>query len=396
MALPDILLKKRQGGLGRQQPTDDGVSALITTGPAIAGKLDQNRAYELRSLVAAEALGITAASVAYAALHYQLSEFYRLSPGAVLLLMVSDAVSLADMADRTKAYGKKLLQGANGRVKQIGFYLSPAAGGATAGFVADVVPAIAKAQALADEEFEQHRPILCLLAGHGLPVDLTTLPDLTTKLAPSVGVVVGTDNLLQPDEPAIGALLGMVSAVQVHICIGWIEGCQLRGDGSFENAGISNGVANADLLPGDLAALNDKGYIVVIQHPGADGFFFADSPTCIGKDSDYCQIENVRTINKMARLVRQALLPQLKGPLLLQADGTLQPQVLGELEEKGANALTVNMGRTNELSALEVYIDPAQVLSSSTGNTPLKVGFSGVPVGVSRAIEATIGLVTKI
>lgn len=395
MALPDILLNKRQGGLGRQQPTDDGISALITNGPALAN-LSQNRTYELRSLVAAEQLGITATAAAYSALHYQLSEFFRLSPGAVLQLMVTDATSLADMADRSKSYAKKLLVGQNGKVKQIGFYLNPGAGNASPVFGTDVVPAIAKAQALADEEFTQHRPIICLLAGHGLPTDLTTAPDLTTKQAGNVAVVVATDYLQQPDEPAIGALLGMVSAVQVHICIGWVGGCQLASDGSFEQAGLSNGEANENLLPGDLGSLHDKGYIVALQHPGADGFFFSDSPTCIGKDSDYCQIENVRTVNKMARLIRVALLPQLKGPLLLQDDGTLQPQVLTELEDKGGNALNVNMSRNGELSAYDVYIDPTQVLSSSSATNPLKIDFSGVPVGVSRTIEGTIGLVTSI
>jgi hypothetical protein len=392
--LPDIFIKTRQGGLGRQKPTDDGVSAFVTTGPALA-TLEVNKAYELRSLRAAEALGITADAPAYSAVHYQLSEFYRLSPGAVLLLLVADAASLSDLCDRTKAYGKKLLQGANGRVKQIGFYMNPNAEPLNLDFAVHIAPAIAKAQALADEEFSQHRPTLCLIGGTGLPVDLSTVPDLTTKLAPSVAVVVATD-MVQPTLPAIGALLGMVSAVQVHICIGWVGGCQLASDGRFLAAGLSNGVAITDLLPGDLEALNEKGYITALQHAGADGFFFSDSPTCVGKDSDYCQIENVRTINKMARLVRQALLPQLKGPLLLTNEGTLQAQVLGELEEKGANALSVSMSRTGELSALDVYIDPEQVLSSSQGSSPLQVAFSGVPVGVSRVISATIGLVTSI
>jgi hypothetical protein len=139
----------------------------------------------------------------------------------------------------------------------------------------------------------------------------------------------------------------------------------------------------------------------VIPHPGFDGLFFSDSPTCVGKDSDYCTIENVRTVNKAARLIRTALLPQLKGPLPLNADGTLQTQVLGELEGKGAAALDVNMARNKdgsgpEISAKDVYINPDTVLSSSSEANPLEVDFSIVPTGVSRSIKATIGLVTSL
>jgi hypothetical protein len=392
MSLPDLRVIKRNGGLGRQKPTEDGITALITTGPNVPDGVQAGVIYELRSLAAAEALGITAGSVAYRKLHHQISEFYRLSPGAILMLMVVDA-SLATMADRTAPLAKKLLTAKNGRVKQIGFYLNQ---NIPADFITDVVPAIAKAQALADEEWDEHRPVLTVLAGHGLPADLTTLPDLTTMLAPNVAVVVATDEQLLPGEPAIGALLGMISAVQVHICIGYVAGCQLAGDGSFLQAGITNGKANEDLLPGDLASLHERGYIAVMQHPGADGLFFTDSPTATGADKDDCTIENVRTINKAARLIRQALLPTLKGPLLLNPDGTLQPQVLGDLEAAGASALEVNMARAGEISAKDVYIDPATVLSASQASTPLEVDFSIVPVGVARQIVATVGLVTSL
>jgi hypothetical protein len=251
MSLPDISITKRNGGLGRQKPTDDGISALVTQGPAIAGKLENGKVYELRSLAAAVALGIVASSASYGKVYQQISEFYRLAPGAILLLLVaSQEASLSELASTEQPYAQKLLAGANGRVKQLAIYGNPAAGNPLS-LLDDVVPAVPVADALAAAEFVLHRPVIILLAGHGLPADLSTAPDLTQKLAPNVAVVVGTDYRLQPTEPAIGALLGMVSAVPVHICIGWVGGCQLAGGGSFLQAGLSNGVANEDLLPGD-------------------------------------------------------------------------------------------------------------------------------------------------
>jgi hypothetical protein len=395
--LPDITITKLNGGLGRQKPTDDGISALITQGAAIAGKLVLGQIYELRSLQAAEQLGITATAVGYAKVHRQISEFYRLAPGALLMLMVvATDISLTEIADRTLPYAKKLLTAQNGKVKQIGLYQNQPAGYApviTTGLDADVLGAVQKAQALAAEEFTQHRPVFFAIGGHGLQADLSTAADLRTLLSDSVSVVVAADHLNLPAEPALGALLGTISAAQVHLCIGWVGGFQLQGDGYFLQAGLCNGKANEDLLPGDLGALDGKGYIVATQHPGTDGFFFADSPTCAAADSDFANIESTRTINKGARLIRTALLPFLKGPLQVTGEGTLQPQVLTELEQKGRTALEVNMGRAGEISALDVYIDPEQkVLSGST----LKVKFSVVPVGVARHIEATIGLAASI
>lgn len=394
--LPDVNVKKLRGGLGRQKPTNDGVSALIIQGTAVLGTLELGKAYELRSLAAAVALGITAATMPVP--YRQISEFYRLSPGAILFLMVVGRdVTLAEMADRTLPYAKKLLRAQNGRVKQLGLCLNPAPGYTpvlAGGMDSDVLAAVQKAQALAAEEFEQHRPVFVAIGAHGLTGSAADATDLKTQAAEYVSVVAAADHLLSPTEPAVGTLLGIISAAQVHLNIGWVnDDFQLMGDGSFLQAGLSTGVANEDLPEGELGAYHDKGYIVALQHPGADGFFFSDSPTCTADDSDFSTIENVRTVNKAATLIRAALLPQLKGPLRLNADGTLQAQVLNELEQRGRSGIEVQMARTGEISALDVYIDPEQqVLSGST----LEVKFSVVPVGVARHIEATVGLTTAL
>lgn len=387
MSLPDVTLTKRNGGLGRQKPTDDGVSGFITQGVAVAGKLELGKVYELRGLAYAQALGLSATVNPLA--YYHISEFYRLSPGAVLYFMlVAPAVELVDICDKAQPYAAKLLATQNGKVKQLGIALL-----ADPSLVlgADVLPAIQKAQALAAAEYVAHRPVFIALAGHGYvagdPADLRTLA------SEYVSVVLATDHARHPTEPAIGSLLGMISAAAVNLCIGWVAAFPLQGDGSFLDAGLPDGTANADLLPGLLGGLHDLGYIVAIQHPGADGFYFSDSPTCAPLTSDYCYMENTRTANKATTVIRTALLSQLKGPLLLNSDGTLQEQVRGELEGKARQALEVQMSRKGELSALDVYIDPAQVLSSGG---ELEVLFSLVPVGVARQIKGSIGFVTSL
>jgi hypothetical protein len=388
MSLPDVSLTKRNGGLGRQKPTEDGVSAFITQGVAVAGKLELGKVYELRGLAYALALGLS--STVNPLAYYHISEFYRLSPGGLLYFMlVAPAVSLSDICDKGQPYAAKLLASQNGKVKQ----LAVALGAGAHELEADVVPAVAKAQALAAAEYVAHRPVFIALAGHGDTGDAAGAVDLRTQGAEYVSVLLATDHQLHPTEPAIGVMLGLLSVAQVHLNIGWVASFPLQGDGNFLDAGLSNGTANADLLPGELAALHDLGYIVAVQHPGADGFYLSDTPTCTALNSDYAWIENTRTANKATVIIRTALLPQLKGPLLLNEDGTLQEQIRAELEAKARLALEVNMSRRGELSALDVYIDPEQVLS---GGADLEVLFSLVPVGVARQIKGSIGFVTSL
>jgi hypothetical protein len=231
--LPDVIIKKGRGGLGRQRPTDDGISGLLTQGVAIVGKLALDTDYELRSVLAAEAIGI-ASTGTYALLHYHISEYFRLSPGAILIVrVVAQTVPMVDMLDRTLTHAKSLLMAANGRIKQLGVVLNPAAGYApvtTSGLDNDVVAAVTKAQALAAEEFDQHRPVLILLAGHSYDPTAADPVNLRTLDAELVSVVVGTDFLKRPTEPALGTLLGTVSAAAVHENVGWVGKFNLASD----------------------------------------------------------------------------------------------------------------------------------------------------------------------
>ncbi|AHJ98933.1 DUF2586 family protein [Hymenobacter swuensis] len=397
--LPDVSIIKGRGGLGRQRPTEDGISGLLTQGVAVVGGLQLGTVYELRSLRQLEALGVDADydTANSADLHYHVSEFFRLSQGGVLyLLVVARTVTMAQMADKAEPYAKRLLTEANGKIKQLALCLDSAASYAATvvdGLDGDVVAALPKAQALAAEEFAQHRPVLVLLAGHGLSVSLAGLLDLREQNAEYVALVIGTDHLSRPGVPAIGTALGTVSLAQVHENIGWLDKFTLAGNGRFLSAGLSNGKSLGELVAGDLEGLHAKGYLFAMQHVGFDGFFWNDSHTCTDLASDYAYIENVRTSNKAARVVRQALLPSLKGPLPLNADGTLRASAVGELEAKGKSALDNSMGRAGEISASDVYIDPAQdVLATSI----VTADFSIVPIGTAREIRATVGFAKSV
>jgi hypothetical protein len=261
------------------------------------------------------------------------------------------------------------------------------------GLDGDLVAALPKAQALAAEEFVQHRPVVIVLGGHGLAANLGGVLDLREQNCENVAVVIGADQLTKPGVPAVGTLLGTLSYAQVHENIGWLDKFNLASDGRFLSAGLANGKALGELLPGDLEGLHAKGYLLAMPHVGFDGFYWNDSHTCTNLASDYAYLENVRTLGKAARVVRAALLPSLKGPLPLNADGTLRASAVGELEAKGKSALDANLGRAGEISASDVYIDPAQdVLATSV----VSVNFTIVPVGTAREIVATVGFAKSV
>lgn len=389
--LPDVRIIKGRGGLGRQKPTDDGISGLLTQGLAVAGKLALDTNYELRSVQQAEALGIVATGV-YATTHYHISEYFRLNPGAILLVrVVAQTVPMVDMLDRTLTHAKSMLVAGNGRIKQLGVVLNPAAGYVPAvshGFDDDVFAAVAKAQALAEEEFVQHRPVVILLAGHSYAGDAGDIINLRAQDAELVSVVLGTDFLKYPKEPALGTLLGTVSAAAVHENVGWVGKFNLASDGYFLQAGLSNGKALSALVPGDVESLHDKGYILALQHAGIDGNYWNDSHTCTGLDNDYAYIENNRTIHKACTITRRALLPSLKGPLPLTATGALRPAVVASLEASIKTAIEAGMLRAGEISDLDVYIDPDQNVQSTS---KVEVKLNLISVATGRLLEATVG-----
>lgn len=411
MTLPDVKIVKGAGGLGRQVPTEDGISGLVITSPAITG-FAYDTAYEIRSLRQLESMGINAAydTANSSTLHYQVAEFFRMSPSGVLFLWLADGTQAANttlggLLSPTNGAAQRLLLAANGKIKQLAV-----SGSTGTNFSAEISSAVGKAKDLTNSEFEAHRPVVILLGASNAPqsTNLSTLPNLRGLAADSVAVVIGSDQTVVSGStvvpganattgasivPALGTALGTVSLAQVHENIGWVDKFNLASGGSFLQAGLANNSAGSTLLATDYDALNEKGYIFAMQHTGYDGYFWNDSPTATTITSDYAFLENSRTMNKAARVVRQALLPSLKGPLPLTADGKLQAQHIGELEAKSKMALIANMGRAGEISACEVYIDPSQdVLATSV----LNVQFSLVPVGSARQIVATIGFVKSL
>ncbi|KAA5430915.1 hypothetical protein F2Y83_23290, partial [Bacteroides cellulosilyticus] len=142
------------------------------------------------------------------------------------------------------------------------------------------------------------------------------------------------------------------------------------------------------LSPVLLDELDDKGYIFPIKYSGREnGIYISKDQTC--SNGDYRTIARNRTINKSRRAVREALLPYLHSPLMVNpATGFLAPSKITAFKTLIGDILA-KMQAAQEISGYAVTIDPNQnVLVDDT----LRISYVIVPVGVAVKIYVEEGL----
>ena len=108
-----------------------------------------------------------------------------------------------------------------------------------------------------------------------------------------------------------------------------------------------------------LDELDDKGYIFPIKYSGREnGIYISKDQTC--SNGDYRTIARNRTINKSRRAVREALLPYLHSPLMVNpATGFLAPSKITAFKTLIGDILA-KMQAAQEISGYAVTIDPNQ------------------------------------
>lgn len=389
--LNDIIITKLSGGLGRREPNNDMVSALVANGVAVSGGVQLNTVYRLNSINDAIVLKIDSSydSSNNILLYEHIKEYFRINPsGELWLLVVAQSVTYANMLDKTNANGaKKILNEAEGKIRILAAAYNPST---PVSDFSDTLAAISKAQELAVDEFNNHRPIEVLLEGKGFV--LSGQSSLRSLNAPNVSVMVGQNLAIANahtnynNYAAIGTLLGAISKAAVNECIAWVEKFNILGDNLLVPAIAKT--KYSEIASGNINTTNDNGYIFFRTYTGKAGIYFNDSFTCTLLTDDYAYIENNRTIHKAVRNIRSVLLPRLAMPVNINPnDGTISPEIIKQFENDGKRALEQMMS-DGEISSMDVFVDPFQnILATSE----LKVQFSIVPTGTARKISVTIG-----
>jgi len=399
-----VTVNQLNGGLGRRNPSSDGVMLLVAMGAVAATGLAVNTATKLLSLQNAEDLGIDASydDTNDILAHYHIDEFFRLNPDGTLYVVLANASftnTLLKTAIRT-----------NSDIRCVGVARNSAVA------VEDFSAYIGGYQNAVDELKLEHVFVDAILLEGNEFSGATTVgdyDDMRLEDAPNISVIAVQDPAIRAlkaeyaGHAAIGSALGMLSVRGVNEQLGSVnvnnKPAFAKGDSTYPltntgrgrwlSAVLQNGVLVSSLSGTEKTALTAKGYVFAGSYAGLAGVFFSSSPTATLASSDYAFIENNRVWNKAARALRLALLPRVKGNLLKDADsGNIRATEVKELEQLGKNALSA-MEASEEISGSNVYIDPAQ---NPQEDTPLVVKAQIVANGIIYDISVDLGLTNSI
>lgn len=387
-----ITIIKGNGGVAKTLPGQDHYSGLLmylADANLPTGYSTTDRIKQISTIAGAEALGITSDNTNWEirALYYHLSECFRVNPSIVLwvglFLTPSTTYDFLEI--------KTMQQKAEGKLRQIAVW--------------------AYQLVLDDGELTILQGIATALDALFTPLQILYCPkiediaDLDTTMVGTglrnVSVCIGQDgdgdgatlfedaeNTTANSVTLAGLILGHLSLAKVHESIAWVE----KFPSGITVPAFSDGTLVRDVEAAVITTLDGMHYLFLIYQGGLSGSFWNDSYTMDLDTSDYCHIEENRSMDKAIRGIRTYLLPKLSGPIYFNADGTLRYDDIAFLETQAGKQLE-DMQKAKELSGYHVTIDPAQnVLSTSE----VEFVIEKIGVGVMRKFKVNIKNVTSI
>lgn len=216
--LPNVKINLGNGGLGQTTQTADGVVGMILTGVSLSAldKVKVDIPYALFSLAEAEVLGIKDNSTNQFA-YDQIKDFYnKAGSGAELwLMLIAEATTLTLALDKTNDFAQKLILASGGRIRILSIAKDANGLEITAnGLDADVHTAVPKAQALAEQWFNQHRPFRIIIGGNTYTGEATDLKNYKEATFNRVSIFLGNTN--NSKSAGVGLLLGRLASSPVQ------------------------------------------------------------------------------------------------------------------------------------------------------------------------------------
>jgi len=383
----DVVFERQASALDRQLPSQDGISGKLFYGVPLPQGFGTAKIKRLTCKEDAEQLGIAEGSVDYGVVHYQVSEFYRKNPGGILYLGLFPIPQVWNFDEIWQ-----MKQFCHGSIRLYGVSVTKA-------FATTDVEAI---QLVLDKLRAEHAPGSVFYTADFSGIQETGLADLHDLECQNVSVVLGQDGSGVGSSLAastgksvacIGAMLGVAASAQVHLCIAYVKRFRMDDIVELSVPCLANGDTLESLTMANIDDINNKGYLFLRTLDDTGKVYINDSHTATSLDSDYCKLENNRTMDKAEREIRKAILPELNGPLYVDgSSGKLDANTIAFFEAI-CNEPLENMKKAGELSGMAVTIDPNQnVLSSSE----LVINVGEVPVGVARRIRIKIGFKLKV
>ena len=168
------------------------------------------------SLDDAKTNGITETGINEYAYKHVKAFYDEAGNGAELWVMVvASSITMAEMADKTEAYAKALLDEAKGNVRLLGITRKSASGVTIAnGVDEDVDDAVTNAQALIEEFAATFKAASVIIDGKDFNGNVADLKDYTTATSPFVSVALANSD--GSNNASIGLLLGRLAKDPVH------------------------------------------------------------------------------------------------------------------------------------------------------------------------------------
>lgn len=388
MAIPKITFNIATDGLGRNTDNIQKIPALVITGNTVASKVTIGKSYQIFSLKNAEDLGITETGVnSFAYKH--IKDFYNLAgQGAPLwLMLVSNATTLTQMADKTKPYAKKLIEDANGKIRVLGL-LKKATGTETVtnGLDADVHTSVVKAQELAEYFADKYFPIRVIVSGNRFNGNVAELKDYSETTYRHVNILIANND--GANEAAIGINLGKQLSNpsqrrQSRVKDGAVVPLQ---------AYFTNG-KKVESLNDAWDAIDNKRYTFFRSFANRSGFFFSGEKTLTAQKDDYSTLSNGFVMDEAVLIAYDVLVDELSGEIPITTEGIIHPAIIKSWQGKIDSQIKGLMQNEGKISAVATYIDEKQnVLQNDTIVVSIKI----LPVGYADFIEVNIGFTTKI
>lgn len=390
--LSGVKTEKLQGGLNRLATgTDNHIAIVCGSIPvgAIATAINNaGKGVVITAPYDAEVLGINESFDANnnCKLYEDIVEFFDFAPTATLYLF--NSIIKADL---------KTFINQNKEVKGYGFNVD------FNSVAPNVVSAINEQKLIVNEFAAENRLIDFVVIGFDSLDDYSE--DLYSLTAPNVSVCVACSDA--SGIVRVGSALGMLAARKINENLGSvnIENKPLAKRGTQDypltdevknrwvEAYLPNGETVDSIDKTVLNAIISKGYIVAAAYEGYSGFFFENSYTCIDRESDFAFIENNRTWNKAARIIRATLMPEVKGRVKKDPEtGFIASTTVGRwtgLVNKALEKMVV----ADEISGFDIYINEKQIV---TETAPAKVKASIVADGIVHEFEVAVGLTNSI
>lgn len=397
-----LKIERQNGNVVKTLAGEDHVTGFVAylAATEIPAGFKSEHVQPLSSIEAAEAAGIidhttdadgveTPAAWGLRAVHYHLSEIYRLNPGVSLYVGLFEKPTGGNM---TFAEVKTIQNFAGSRLRQAGVWC---------GDRALSEDDLDKLQGIGDNLAENAGELMILYAPK---VDsVQTLPtDIAGGGKCRVSVVIGQagsgdgaelykdkGNSGKASVSGLGTVLGLVSRAKVHQCIAWVKEFPT----GISVPAFGDGTLLRDLDRAMVEQLDTARYLFFDTKTGQAGSYMNDSHTMDSALSDYASIESVRTMDKAVRGIRAYVIPELGGNVYVDADtGQLASYTVAYLETVANHALE-DMERAGELSGYKAEIDPAQdVAATSTVDIVIKQ----VAVPVMRHVRIKIGFAKSV